>query len=269
MGQKTHFTAKLIATIQLIHLGCTSQWQSGTSPCKSVWVCQKARGGGSFWWQGSTGHKIWNVSPLCECGQRAAKGKRQVGRRKYLHVWSLDQCTPHKHWLSHFPPPAPLLPGNDRLAAKCLPWAVWSQARSRCLARGRSLAQGNGCRPLVWAVSLFITQSRSATNASRSQQPVAPLQAALEKELDQPVLWTFLQALAFSSAEQSSSASPCQSCAPLPATPGTSAFLPTLLRKTGVYSLHLPVSPPGFDHFEELWDESVMQSQPQYCRCCF
>lgn len=35
-----------------------------------------------MWWQDTTGGKVWRVSPLWESGQRVAKGKGQVGRRK-------------------------------------------------------------------------------------------------------------------------------------------------------------------------------------------
>lgn len=42
-GQKTHFTAGLIATTQLIPLGCMSQWQGGISACKRVWLSKTQR----------------------------------------------------------------------------------------------------------------------------------------------------------------------------------------------------------------------------------
>lgn len=187
-----------------------------------------------------------------------AKGKRQVGRRKYLHVWSLDQCTQHKHWLGHLP----LLPGNYRLAAKCLSWAGVGPSSEQMLGQRKVISMRK------WLQALWFGQCHFSSHTVDQLTPqglCCPSSLWHHFKLPWGKSWSCWSWGSFfwfwSSAEHSNSASPCQSCAPLPTTPGISAFLPPCSGRLVFkgYSLPLPACPPGFRHFEELCEVSVVQ----------
>lgn len=236
-GQRTHFTAKFIITTQLGLLGCMSHWQAGTSACKRVWVCPK-------WWS-TWAFVVARLGvrsgvPL-HCGSAARewpKGRNNwEGEKSFMSGTWINANSINNGWDTFLLLALPLW-GNYTLPAKCLSWAGMEPTSEHVVGQSKFISTGEkAASPFVWAVSLFITESSSATSILRfllSQQPVAPLQASLRKQLEPLVPSKFLQVMVFLRAEHCNLAFPCLSCAPVPTILGTSAFLSMLVMKTDV-----------------------------------
>lgn len=139
-GQKTHFTAKLIAITQLTLLGCVSQWQGGTSPRKSLSLSKTQRR-----WQFLVAghHREQGLVCLSTMGvwPESGQGEETTGKEKIssclefgsMHTTQTLAETPSSCWLLC------CQGATGWLQSVCL-GLVWSQVQSRCLARGRSSA---------------------------------------------------------------------------------------------------------------------------------
>lgn len=231
-----------------------------------------------MWWQDTTGGKVWRVSPLWEHGQRVAKGKGQVGRRKNLHVWSLDQCTQHKHWLRHphtFLLLAPLLPGNCRLAAECLAWSV-EPSSEQMLGQRKVISTGKWLQALWFGQRLFSPHRADLQLMPQGLRCLCSLWHLFKLHWGKSwSCWSCGSSFRFGSSQGLSTPtrplliSPALHCQPLqepllscPRCSGRRVFKGHV--PCTYLCLHLALTP-----LRSCVMYLYCRSQPQYCRCCF
>lgn len=138
------------------------------------------------------------------------------------------------NWLRHLPAGSSAA-RELQLAAKSLSGAGEEPSSEQMLAQRKVISMRRWLQALGLGSATFHHTEQVCNHCPKGSAACGTTSSFTgQKELELLVLWKFLQVLVFSGAEQSSSASPCQSCAPLPTPAGPSALLPTLPREPAV-----------------------------------